>query len=135
MARGDTQPAGRGQGLGAFRQHQIERGNGDTNARPRPRPRRPPRGNRPHALRCRSDGGSARAGGAIARGGVMAEPTITLWRPVGLAEPALIRESGLRAFTPRRTVQPNFYPVTTEDSAIKIASAWKVRAHARGYVT
>src|SRR3546814_4713466 len=84
-----SQPAGRGQGRGAFRHRQIERGNGDTNGRPRPRPRRPPRGNRPHALRCRSDGGSARAGGAIAGGGVMAEPTITLWRPVGLAELAL----------------------------------------------
>src|SRR3546814_2648151 len=68
-----SQPAGRGQGRGAFRHRQIERGNGDTNGRPRPRPRRPPRGNRPHALRCRSDGGSARAGGAIAGGGVMAE--------------------------------------------------------------
>src|SRR3546814_5646235 len=58
----------------------------------------------------------------------MAEPTITLWRPVGLAEMALIRESGMRAFPPRLPEQPIFYPVTTEDYAIKIARDWNVRA-------
>src|SRR3546814_4724237 len=65
----------------------------------------------------------------------MAEPTITLWRPVGLAELALIRESGMRAFPPRLPEQPIFYPVTTEDYAIKIARDWNVRASGSGYVT
>jgi hypothetical protein len=65
----------------------------------------------------------------------MAEPTITLWRPVGPEELALIRESGMRAFPPRLLEQPIFYPVTTEDYAIKIARDWNVCASGSGYVT
>lgn len=65
----------------------------------------------------------------------MGEPTITLWRPVGPKELALIRESGMRAFPPRLPEQPIFYPVTTEDYAIKIARDWNVRASGSGYVT
>ncbi len=63
------------------------------------------------------------------------EETITLWRPVGPKELALIQESGMRAFPPRLPEQPIFYPVTTESYAIKIARDWNVRASGSGYVT
>ncbi len=61
--------------------------------------------------------------------------TVTLWRPVGLAELALIEESGMTAFPPRLPDQPIFYPVTTEDYAIKIARDWNVRDSGAGFVT
>ena len=61
--------------------------------------------------------------------------TITLWRPVGPAELALIEESGMRAFPPRLPDQPIFYPVTTEDYAVKIARDWNVRDSGAGFVT
>ena len=61
--------------------------------------------------------------------------TVTLWRPVGPAELALIRESGMRAFPPRLPEQPIFYPVLTEDYAVKIARDWNVRASGAGFVT
>lgn len=61
--------------------------------------------------------------------------TITLWRPVGPAELDLIREAGMRAFPPRLPEQPIFYPVLTEDYAVKIARDWNVPASGRGYVT
>ena len=47
--------------------------------------------------------------------------TVTLWRPVGPQELDLIRQSGMRAFPPRLPDQPIFYPVTTEEYAVKIA--------------
>ena len=65
----------------------------------------------------------------------MIEATITLWRPVGPNELALIRDADMRAFPPRLPEQPIFYPVTTEDYAIKIASDWNVRASGSGFVT
>lgn len=61
--------------------------------------------------------------------------TLTLWRPVGPEELALIRASGMRAFPPRLPEQPIFYPVTTEDYAIKIARDWNVKASGAGFVT
>ncbi|CUS43529.1 MAG: ADP-ribosylation/crystallin J1 [Pseudomonadota bacterium] len=61
--------------------------------------------------------------------------TITLWRPVGPAELALIEQSGFRAFPPRLPEQPIFYPVLTEDYAVKIARDWNVKASGSGYVT
>jgi hypothetical protein len=61
--------------------------------------------------------------------------TIVLWRPVGPAELRLIEESGMRAFPPRLPEQPIFYPVTTEDYAIKIARDWNVPASGAGFVT
>ena len=51
----------------------------------------------------------------------MSEDTITLWRPVRPAELRLIEETGIAAFPPRLPEQPIFYPVTTEDYAVKIA--------------
>jgi hypothetical protein len=63
------------------------------------------------------------------------DETITLFRPVGPAELKLIEESGFRAFPPRLPDQPIFYPVLTEDYAIKIARDWNVPASGAGYVT
>lgn len=61
--------------------------------------------------------------------------TVTLWRPVGPEELALIREADMRAFPPRLPEQPTFYPVTTEDYAVKIARDWNVRDSGAGFVT
>ena len=61
--------------------------------------------------------------------------TVTLWRPVGPEELALIREAGMRAFPPRLPEQPIFYPVASEDYAVKIARDWNVPASGAGYVT
>ena len=65
----------------------------------------------------------------------MSSETITLWRPVGPEELDLIRQSGMRAFPPRLPEQPIFYPVLSEDYAVKIAREWNVRASGAGYVT
>ena len=61
--------------------------------------------------------------------------TVTLWRPVGPRELELIRQTGMRAFPPRLAEQPLFYPVLSEDYAIKIARDWNVRADGSGHVT
>jgi len=65
----------------------------------------------------------------------MIERTVTLWRPVGPAELELIRSAGMREFPPRLPDQPIFYPVLTEDYAVKIAREWNVPASGSGYVT
>jgi len=61
--------------------------------------------------------------------------TVTLWRPIGPAELQLIRSSGMREFPPRLPDQPIFYPVLSEDYAVKIARDWNVPASGSGYVT
>jgi hypothetical protein len=61
--------------------------------------------------------------------------TTTLWRPVGPAELALIEQSGMLAFPPRLEGQPIFYPVLTEDYAVKIARDWNVPESGAGFVT
>ncbi|WBL82676.1 ADP-ribosylation/crystallin J1 [Bradyrhizobium xenonodulans] len=61
--------------------------------------------------------------------------TLTLWRPVGPKELELIRQADMRAFPPRLPDQPIFYPVLTEDYAIKIARDWNVPANGAGFVT
>ena len=61
--------------------------------------------------------------------------TITLYRPVGPEELALIEASGFRAFPPRLPEQPIFYPVTNEAYAREIASKWNVAESGAGYVT
>jgi hypothetical protein len=63
------------------------------------------------------------------------QKTIVLYRPVGPAELDLIKQSGFTAFPPRLPDQPIFYPVTTEDYAIKIARDWNVPASGAGFVT
>ena len=65
----------------------------------------------------------------------VADDTITLWRPVGPDELRLIRAAGMRAFPPRLPEQPIFYPVLTEDYAVKIARDWNVPASGSGFVT
>ena len=41
--------------------------------------------------------------------------TVTLWRPTGPTELALVEGSGWRAWPPRLPDQPIFYPVLNED--------------------
>ena len=65
----------------------------------------------------------------------MVGETVTLWRPIGPKELKLIEESGMRAFPPRLPEQPIFYPVLSEEYAIKIARDWNVPASGAGFVT
>ena len=65
----------------------------------------------------------------------MTTETLTLWRPVGPAELALMKETGMRAFPPRLPDQPIFYPVLTEDYAVRIARDWNVPQSGAGFVT
>lgn len=58
----------------------------------------------------------------------------TLYRPVGQKEFELIRASGFKAFPPRLPEQPIFYPVLTEQYAIRIARDWNTRDAASRYV-
>jgi hypothetical protein len=60
---------------------------------------------------------------------------VTLWRPVGPLELELIRKADMRAFPPRLPDQPIFYPVLSEDYAVKIAREWNVPASGSGFVT
>lgn len=46
-----------------------------------------------------------------------------------------MEKADMRAFPPRLPEQPIFYPVLTEDYAIKIAKDWNVKASGAGYVT
>ena|SRR5258707_592723 len=66
---------------------------------------------------------------------MMEEEFVFLWRPIGPEELLLIQKAGMRAFPPRLPEQPIFYPVLSEEYAIKIARDWNVSAHGRGYVT
>lgn len=50
-----------------------------------------------------------------------------LWRPVGLAEMALVFDSGMQAFPPRLPAQPIFYPVMNEAYASQIARNWNTK--------
>ena len=63
--------------------------------------------------------------------------TVTLYRPVGTKELALIEATDWRGFPPRLPEQPIFYPVTNEAYATQIARDWNTRHNAdkRGYVT
>ena len=58
-----------------------------------------------------------------------------LFRPVGPEELKLIEESGFTCFPPRLAEQPIFYPVLTEEYAVRIARDWNVPASGAGYVT
>jgi hypothetical protein len=65
---------------------------------------------------------------------VSKEPIVVLYRPVGEKELDLIRESGWRRFPPRLYWQPIFYPVLTEDYAVKIARDWNTKDPNSDYV-
>ncbi len=64
-----------------------------------------------------------------------ARPTITLFRPTGPEEHALLVANGFTAWPPRLPEQPIFYPVTNEAYAVEIATKWNVRDSGVGYVT
>lgn len=68
-------------------------------------------------------------------GGVTDPPTVTLWRPTGPQELALVQASGWRAWPLRLPYQPIFYPVLNEDYATRIARDWNVKASGAGHVT
>jgi len=61
--------------------------------------------------------------------------TVTLYRPTGPQELALVRESGYRRWPSRLPDQPIFYPVTNEAYAVQIARDWNVPASGYGCVT
>lgn len=61
--------------------------------------------------------------------------TVTLYRPTGPQELALVKESGYRKWPPRLPEQPIFYPVTNEQYATEIARDWNVKASGSGFVT
>lgn len=61
--------------------------------------------------------------------------TVTLWRPTGPTELALVEGASWRAWPPRLPDQPIFYPVLNEDYATRIARDWNVKASGVGYVT
>lgn|SRR5574337_466038 len=68
------------------------------------------------------------------RGEVFKEKTVTLYRPVGPKELALIKKSKWKKFPPRLPEQPFFYPVLTKEYAEKIARDWNVKASGEGHV-
>lgn len=62
-------------------------------------------------------------------------PLVTLYRPTGPKELALVEASGFKRWPPRLPDQPIFYPVTNEAYAIEIARDWNVQASGEGFVT
>ena len=60
------------------------------------------------------------------------DQTTILYRPVGLKELELIRESGYTSFPPRLPDQPIFYPVLGEEYATKIARDWNAKYNPDG---
>lgn len=65
----------------------------------------------------------------------MTEETITLFRPTGPKELALVEASDYTAWPPRLPEQPIFYPVTNEAYAKQIATEWNIKHSGVGYVT
>jgi hypothetical protein len=61
--------------------------------------------------------------------------TVTLWRPTGPEELALVEASGWREWPPRLADQPIFYPVLNQEYATMIARDWNVKHSGSGYVT
>jgi hypothetical protein len=60
--------------------------------------------------------------------------TRMLYRPVGLHELKLIRESGYTQFPPRLPEQPIFYPVLNLPYAEQIAKDWNTKDERSGYM-
>lgn len=60
--------------------------------------------------------------------------TLTLYRPVGPAELALLEANGFVAWPPRLPIQPIFYPVMNERYAREIAERWNVPESGSGAV-
>lgn len=57
-----------------------------------------------------------------------------LFRPVGLYELRLIRDSGYTAFPPRLPEQPIFYPVLNQEYAEQIARDWNAQDERSGFM-
>ena len=64
-----------------------------------------------------------------------ARRTVTLYRPTGPEELALVAQSGYLRWPPRLPEQPIFYPVTNEAYAVEIARDWNVPQSGSGFVT
>jgi len=60
---------------------------------------------------------------------------VTLWRPTGPKELALVEAAGWKGWPPRLPDQPIFYPVLNEEYATRIARDWNVKASGAGFVT
>ena len=60
---------------------------------------------------------------------------VVLYRPVGPQELALIEASGWKAFPPRLSTQPFFYPVANQQYAEEIARDWNAKDNGSGFVT
>ena len=65
----------------------------------------------------------------------MDEPVVTMFRPTGPHELALVRASGFRRWPPRLPDQPIFYPVSNQGYAAHIAREWNVPQSGYGCVT
>lgn len=63
------------------------------------------------------------------------QQVVTMFRPTGPKELALVRSSGFRRWPPRLAGQPIFYPVTNRDYAAQIAQEWNVAESGFGCVT
>jgi len=61
--------------------------------------------------------------------------TVTLWRPTGPEELALVEATGWREWPPRLADQPIFYPVLNQEYATTIARDWNVKHSGSGYLT
>lgn len=59
--------------------------------------------------------------------------TIKLYRPVGKKELDLIAESDYKAYPPRLSWQPIFYPVMNFEYAAQIAKEWNAEDEFSGY--
>lgn len=59
--------------------------------------------------------------------------TLKLYRPVGKKELELIADSGFKAYPPRLTWQPIFYPVMNFEYAAQIAREWNTPDEFSGY--
>jgi hypothetical protein len=52
---------------------------------------------------------------------------VTLWRPTGSKELALVKQSGWKDWPPRFADQPMFYPVTNRQYSEQIARDWNTK--------
>jgi hypothetical protein len=63
------------------------------------------------------------------------DDTVTMYRPTGPNELALVAAAGWKRWPPRLPGQPIFYPVTNEAYAEQIARDWNVPESGEGFVT
>jgi len=63
-----------------------------------------------------------------------AQKAVTLFRPTGERELALVLDSGWKAFPPRLPDQPFFYPVLNDEYATQIARDWNTKDGGTGWI-